>query len=371
MKPRPSLATLVALLATAPFAFGQTSVQSGSWSDPITWGGSVPTSLTFTIDGPHTVTAGSGVTFSNTSTNPFVYGTLNVNNGASLTVRRINSGADSREGARTINVNDGGFLSMEFGAGTFNVESGGHLEFRGNSIGSGTINIKAGGTVRALQGGTSNQVYNLNGGHLIYENGLTDIGTITWTGGTVTSNGFGSGINSNRMSRFVAGLNSNAANVWNLSSKTEKVVAVVPSGSNVGSFSIDKGTVEFDVYSSALNDSDQIKFENSGRLNFTADVTFNINGVNLSGAVGDYLGQTYKLLDYTSGSYSDVLASISSTVWTIGGSDYDVTFINNLATDGSITVDGLTPSQIPEPSTIAVLAGIGALGFTALRRRHR
>lgn len=368
MPPRPILTTLVVLLATAPLAFAQTSVQSGGWSNPDTWGGAVPTSPGVTIDGPHTVTAGSGVSLSNTNSNGFVYGTLNVTDGASITMRRINSGADEREGARTINIYGGGYLSMEFGSGTYNVGNGGRLQIRGNSIAAGTMNINTGGTVTVLQGGTSNQLYNLNGGYLVYENGLLDIGTITWAGGTVTSNGFGSSINNYRMQRFVAGLNSNAANVWNLSSKTEKVVAVVESGTNVGTNTVSKGTVEFDVYSSAANNADQIKFENSGRLNFTADVVFNINGVNLTGNVGDYVGSTYQLFDYASGNYSGILASISSTIWNIGGSDYEVTFTNNLASNGSITVDTLT--LVPEPASAAALLGAGLLGFAALRRRR-
>jgi hypothetical protein len=67
----------------------------------------------------------------------------------------------------------------------------------------------------------------------------------------------------------------------------------------------------------------------------------------------------------------DTLSENARWVWVpdvAGANAYTVTFTNNLATTGSITVASLT-SSIPEPSTYAVIAGIAVIGVATLRRR--
>ena len=59
---------------------------------------------------------------------------------------------------------------------------------------------------------------------------------------------------------------------------------------------------------------------------------------------------------------------MAATVWTIAGNDYDVTFTDNLSTDGTLTVSGLT--LVPEPGAFALLGGLVAMAFTLVRRRR-
>lgn len=386
MTSRHRIPFLFAALVACPLTplFAQTaSVESGAWSDNDTWGGTPPASVHATITAGHTVNADVNISSAASGDRLSIYGTLNVGEGASLiTSGRINNNITT---SGTLNLT-GGVIHVQLmgnngasGAAvvdnfTLNLSAGSFSTNEGLIGYATTINL-SGGTFNSGGGGfyTGNTVLNLTGGAYVFTNGYTGsfngaMGRGSWNGGRVVTNTSGS-VNNSGLNNLIDPLSTNAANVWDLSDKTTKQTFT---GTANAAYSVTNGIVEFDVYSASANDSDQIVMNGgaSARINFSSSVVFAIEGADLSGEATDYLGVTYKLLDYSSDNYSGVQATIASTIWNIGGADYEVTFTNNLATAGTVTVSELTLALVPEPSSAALLFGLGGLGFAALRRRR-
>ena len=358
------------LLLAAPALLAQTTtVQSGNWSDDATWStGTAPTSTAVTISDGHTVTGDTNIS---SSSNIVIIGTLDVGTGVSISAGRVNNGVSH---AGTINVNGGYFSATYFfnAAGTtFNVNatSGGTVNVATGVGAYTTFNIASSGKLQLGFGGTTTMIVNLaTGSHVEFtDDGISRKLSGDWNGATLATNGFRATVDNAALGWIRDGLNGVASSTWDLSTKDSKIVS---STANTGIYAVTSGTVAFDVYSSVVNDADQIQFTSTGGYTFSSDVTFRIDGKDLSGNSADYIGKSYQLFDYASGDYADIQATIASTVWNIDGADYEVSFVNNLATNGTVTVDSLTLVAIPEPSALAALLGLGAFGFSALRRRR-
>lgn len=99
----------------------------------------------------------------------------------------------------------------------------------------------------------------------------------------------------------------------------------------------------FNIYSSTNNDSDVFDWNNPGNsLSLTSGVDISISGVSLAGVAADYVGKSYKFFDLSS--YTNINPTISATTLNIGGTNYPVTWVNNLAVDGTFTIAALTDS---------------------------
>lgn len=365
MTTSPLRLALPLVILTAPLAFAQTSSSSGNWTNGAIWaGGNAPASAAVTIGTGHTVAAGAGADYdaASSTTNLIVNGILDVTTGASINAGRV--GATNTAGiAGVINV-IGGELSVQ-SAPTYHLNSTLTINVSGgvfrtvtagyNNTAYATLNLTAGGTVSYVSGNTGTMVTSWNGGRLVTN-------TSTQSGTTYPN-------------LFWDGFKGNTANIWDLSDQATAQTFTVtsymssaPAATTTGLATT--GTVQFDVYSPTSSDKIAITV-NTTNLTFSSGVTFDINGVNLTGNASDYLGKTYRLFDYASGNYSGIQASIASTVWNIDGVNYDVTFTNDLSTTGTLTVAGLALSQIPEPSSVAALAGVAALALVASRRSRR
>lgn len=364
--------TLLISLATATLAVGSLHAQilsngtgGGDWSLGTTWqGGTPPINANFQILAGDAVTA-TGVSISSTSS-PTVVGTLNLNSGSVFSVNRVNNGSITTSGV--INVNDGAqftFNRLAAGAGgviTLNANSGSSVfgnEF--NSTGAASvINVNTGGVFHTAAGtGMYTGTENLLGGTWV-NNSPTGRALDTWNTGTFVSNttNFNTSSDTNNL---LNGLSSNPANTLEISSLT---TAQTLSVSVAGSFSVTQGTIEMNIYSATDDDNDQIALTTAA-LTIDSNVTLSLGaGVSLGGVAADYLGSSYKLFDMAD--YSNLSATLSAETLLIGSQEYSAVWINNLSTDGTVTLDSLT--VIPEPSTLLHI-GMAGLAALALRRR--
>jgi|GEM_PF-2707904 PEP-CTERM putative exosortase interaction domain len=104
------------------------------------------------------------------------------------------------------------------------------------------------------------------------------------------------------------------------------------------------------------------------------DFTGNTSGENYTGEKSavkltfDLTSESWSTLNFTSGS----ALSVGSTTTLPSGTVTAFGFFVTLTNGGTIRVDDFTVmvSTIPEPSTFAALAGLGALGLAATRRRR-
>ncbi len=356
----------------------------GDFATGSTWNGGIAplgaSAPTFRILSGDTVTANTGVNYNRVNNNVEIFGTLNVTSGASVVTGRLNNGtagAPLHVENSTINVT-GGTLSISrispstfAGTNTINV-SGGEFIFRDGVAQNLAMspayiyNISNTGVFRTA--GSFNSATNLNGGTIIFESmGKFIGGTFTWTGGTVflSSGSAYSGADGNRI--FNA-WNSNASNVLAFSSQSTKQTLTFGTTS-YPAVNGTQGTLSFNIYSSAANDNDLLNFIGTSSISLGSGVGLRLNGVSLGGVANDYLGQSYKLFDITTGVYSNLTPTIAATTWNIGGTDYEIGWTNHLATNGTLTIASIT--AIPEPSAFAALGGLAALAFASSRRRSR
>ncbi len=351
----------------ASFCHGAVTVTGGSFSDDSIWDtGTAPANSNYTISAGDTVTA-TGVTITGNQ-DPNIFGTFNVNSGSTFSARRVNNGQTVSGGI--LNINTGGsFTTQRFapanpGDLTVNVNDGGSLTVT-SLIARTTININPGG-VATLSSTGATEV--LQGGTLI----TTSSGPIapsTWNTGTFVTNTSSLGT-ATEAGNFASRLSSNGANLLDLSNQGSKQIFSVGRSSQLLSFNATDGIIEFNVYSSATDDSDLMAQQLlGGDFDLSSDVLLRFEDFGpLGGAASDYLGVSYQLFDDTN-DYADIVPTLDAAVWNIGGLDYDVTFTNNLALDGSLVVSNLV-AVIPEPSGILILlAGASAALFR--RRRGR
>jgi len=353
---------VASVAGAATTTYNSNGTGGGSWTSAGTWMSGVPTTGSFTVKSGDTVTA-SNVTLDCGSTNPQIYGTLNLNNGSNFTnFNRINYSGTADGGV--INLNNstltGTYLYSQTYALTVNVNSGGVLNTPVASSSNTTVNVNTGGTFNVTS--TAGTI-NINDGTMVDTDGGTNQFPVTsWNGGTYV-------VNSATQSAATIGnlstrLANNAANVLDLSNKSTKQIYTT----NNSIVKLTGGIVRMHVYSAASDDSDQFNYLTLGSFDFSSNVTlqFNDQGA-LPGVAGDYLGKSYKLFTPSKASYySVILPTLAASQWNIGGQLYNVNFTNTLSTNGTLTVSSL--SAVPEPAALALLVTGGAW---ALRRRSR
>lgn len=329
----------------------------------------------------------TGSTNTLTSANILTTGTstINIQSGGTISNLTVSSG-----GSTTINIsgtvgmsrNDPYNGSLGYTANdssiTINVNSGGVLNYGGRSLGGSltnnqqsTINI-AGGTFNYTNTQSSqNMASSTTGASVVMTAGTMDLRgrsigwysangqSITWTGGTI-ANVYGSGgINAQILDDFGDGASqvidinnqiaSGTAQSWNIGNTT---------------MSATQGKIQFDIYSTTSSDSIA---GGTGLLDLGAGVTIDLGYV--GGAIADpndFLGKNYVLFSGFS-SYAALNATVSSALWNDGIQTWEVTFLNNLSANGSVTITGIT--AVPEVSTWHLFA-LGLSGLMIARRRR-
>jgi len=328
----------------------------GDWSTGTTWqGGNPPSNANFNILTGDVVTA-TGVTLSGTQ-NPDINGTLNIESGTDMTVGRI----EGTPGTGIINVNDGGILTADryTTSQTININNGGYFTLTSLGNNDTITNVNAGGTWETFSNAAfngSNQT--LNGGTVI-QNNASVRGVDTWNSGTMITN-TGS-VTSNTEASFFVSQMTTSAHILQVSNQSTAQTLTFANGFLAG---FTGGVFRFNIYSATDNDSDQI-VATTPDLSLDSAVTLELNGVSLSGTAGDYLGSSYQL--FNDATFADLTPTIGSTTWNIGGHEYVVTFTDNLALDGSLTISNL--ALVPEPSTTILFGGALFLLGTFRRRR--
>jgi len=342
--------------------FNSNGTGGGNWTSTDTWISGVPTTGSFTVKTGDTVTASNVTLDCGSSTNPQIYGTLNLNNGSSFTgFNRINYSGTTDGGVINLNGSTltGTYLYSQTHPLTVNVNSGGVLNTPVAASSNTTVNVNTGGTFNVI--GTAGTI-NLNGGTMVDTDGATNQFPVTsWTGGTYVVNTATQ--SSATITNLSARLASNANNVLDLSNKSTKQTYTT----NNSIVKLTGGIVRLHVYSATDDDSDQFNYVTLGAFDFSSNVTLQFNDQGpLPGTATDYVGKSYKLFTPSKASYySLILPTLAATQWNIGGNEYNVTFTNTLSTDGMLTVNSL--SAVPEPAALALLGLAGAL---ALRRRR-
>ena len=356
-----SLAATLAIIAAV--SGHATTVNSngtggGSWTTGSTWSGGVvpPNTDLWTIMAPDTVTAGYGVSFTNTSAYACaVSGTLNINSGATFTLVRLNSGLASGRGivnvnggtlisndllgstgyTGTINISNGGFVSQT-GSGiasvyTVNVNNGGAFSNAGGFFPGGSVNLAAGGVIEAPAGAAALPTLN---------------STFKWNGGTYVLNTNSYAVATSSLNSLMAALQNNASNVLVLSNQPSKQTITLGAATLSGSISPTQGNIVFNVYSPTTNDNDLITESNTTGANAAITlplaVHLQIGNPTLSGDFASYTGISYKLFN-TAGTYANINPTVDPTFWTINGVQYQVTWTNTLNSNGSLTVSTIEP----------------------------
>lgn len=329
----------------------------------------------------------SGSTNSLTSANILTTGTstINVQSGGSISNLTVSSG-----GSTTINIsgtvgmsrNDPYNGSLGYTANnssiTVNVNTGGVLNYGGRSFGGvaansqqTTINI-AGGTfnytnTQSSQNWTSSTTLNsvnMSAGVMDLRGRAIGWNTsngqsLTWTGGTI-ANVYGNGGFSNQI---LDDFGDGAGQIIDINNQ---IVSGTAQSWNIGTtaMSATQGKIQFDIYSTTSSDSIA---GGTGLLDLGAGVTIALGYV--GGTItdpNDFLGQNYVLFSGFS-SYAALDATVTSALWNDGTQTWEVTFLNNLSTDGSVTISGIT--AVPEVSTWHLFA-LGLLGLMIVRRRR-
>lgn len=335
--PRKFTTFLACGLGAVLSAQGQsTTINSGSWDDPAVWeGGNVPSPETsFIIAADHTVTAeGLGIIQDNNSVASIVYGTLSIGEGASLTTSRLNRDVDGG----TFNI-DGGELTInrfwDSSGFTINVNAGRMRTLEDHSfVAQGyTININ-GGTLetesRSFRG-TDSSIH-INGGKLIMRAGANDIATLrsgSWTTGTVAVAGVMDG-------RLVSLLwASHPENILEVSLNNHADQLTTSSQHNLSS---NQGILRFNIYSANANDNDKLVANAGATFSFGSGVELQIGGNDLPGSIQDYMGVSYKFFEVEN--YSNITPTVADSTITISGKEYHVTWQDNLAVDGTLTLN--------------------------------
>ncbi|MBC8011081.1 MAG: autotransporter-associated beta strand repeat-containing protein [Burkholderiales bacterium] len=301
-----------------------------------------------------------------------------------------NAGFAAVSGTATVNLGGAG-AAVTWGGGSF-FNAGGSLVLGSPNV-AGTVDfqngINLGGnrTVTALNGSNavdgiiSGQIRNQSGGGGTARSLIkTGAGTLSLTGANDYSGG----------TTISAGtLLANSSTATGSGAVTVALGATLGGGGTVPGATTVNGTL------APGNSAGLLSFGSSLALNNSA--SFEINGATIRGTDYDAVNVTGALTyggtltasfgtTFTEGSYSFDLFNFGGQSGTFGsvsiaGSYSGVTLnsgngyalvdgINTWSFNHSDGVLGLTVSAIPEPSAFAALAGLGALGLAAIRRRH-
>jgi len=220
--------------------------------------------------------------------------------------------------------------------------------------------VNAGGTWETFSNAAFNGGNQLLDGGTVIQYNATIRGMDTWNSGNMITNT--GAVTSNTEASFFVSQMTTAAHIVQVSDQTSAQTLTFGNGFLAG---FTGGTFRFNIYSATANDSDQI-VASGPDISLDNAVTLELNGFSLGGVAADYIGSTYQLFDDPT--YADLTPTLAPATWTIDGNDYTVTFTDNLAVDGSISVSNLT--LIPEPST-GLLAALGLLVAFGRRTRCR
>ncbi len=375
----------VALVVPAS-ALTFTSVQSGDWGAPATWGHSGPAQPGVNVPANNdNVNIGHSLTMAPTDSYTAGDFKANFTAGGNLTVNGgyFYVGRTSFNNVpHTLTVDNGGHLRLgraQNMAADFKLNAlGGVLQWDhpfALSVATGVVdggrlrlpatNITAGGATWTIQSGTFDAGFGVDT--------FASSSSFHWNGGTIAN------LNQphDYFQNIVGNLGDNAARRIDINDQyhrqTAQVWNMVSPRNWQGRLVGTAGTVQFDIYSAFVNDCDSI-INAANNSSLGSGVIFDIGYA--GGEISDptaFLGQDYRLLTLLSGTdYSALLASVPDAVWFDGVREWLVSFSNNVATDGSIRIASIAPMQtaIPEPLTaLAVLAGLGGLG-RYLRRRQ-
>ncbi|TSJ77541.1 PEP-CTERM sorting domain-containing protein [Rariglobus hedericola] len=139
-------------------------------------------------------------------------------------------------------------------------------------------------------------------------------------------------------------------------------------------------TADFRIFKGAKTDGTSVGAQvgstvtlNSASLNSAIfnSTTFYTISLNVNAVAGTSIGFTGSILDSSNSSIIGAFGTISDSTPTFGGTSVALrlgTGGNNVMTSVDNLV--LTTSAVPEPSTYALLGGLGALGFVLSRRRR-
>lgn len=249
--------------------------------------------------------------------------------------------------------------SLGSSSGTFQVSSGASPLWNGTISGDGALNkTGAGGMVLAAANTYSGGTNVSNGTlHLTNTTGsATGSGALTVTGALLS----GTGIAAPNGHDIAFGAESELA----VGNKLDTSLL----GISMLTFRGAGGTVDFSQDSTAAFHLDIADIANYERIVFDNIATISLAGsleLNFTGSYSFAEGDTLQLFNWgnatISGSFSnDVAASLvplsEGLVWNLNG----------LYTTGAISV-----AAIPEPSTYALIVGLGAIGLCVWRRRQR
>lgn len=266
-----------------------------------------------------------------------VLGHLVIGAGASVRMWRLNSRPGAVGG--TIHVT-GGELNMGrwIGHATLRVDAGLFVcRDEVATLHDGLIEIR-GGEVRF--GGPLHTPTRLHGGRLVFSRGTKDLQGLTtparggfWRGGTVVINT--SSLAAGGGDRLLDALGSDAGNVLALSDKPVRQTLSLG-----GRLVLERGHLRIKVYSHLQDDADRLELA-GGAPSFGPSVQITVEGAELPGAPGDYLGRSYRLFSGAS-SFAGIQPSLDPTVWRIADAHYRVHWSDTLGQDGRLTVEKLT-----------------------------
>ncbi len=230
------------------------------------------------------------------------------------------------------------------------------------------LNINFNGTIGAVT-----QVGAFSGNNI--RSGVTD-GTGVWLAGGTTGTVYNSGSNTTIQSTVT---NTRVVNIFG-----DKLFFSTGAGTNRGIYTFDSATPtsaatasvvinmgsSADPYDFAFNDSLTRAYVTNGNViqrwdldgsAWTLTNTSSVIGTGLTGLAVNF------------GTTSDSIFTVNpSTLFSLNFSEGAFSAATTLATAGTnFAFRGLEFAPIPEPSAFAGLAGLGALGFAALRRRRR
>lgn len=312
-----------------------------------------------TYQGGTTLTAGAILVGSDTAIGT---GTLTMN----LSTRLSTAGGVARTLGNLVNVSGiGNTQNVSFGGVQDNLTNVGDLTFTntGSSLapsGTGTITVTNSTTVTFAQQftGSGRVITKLGTGTLVLNGDNTYTGATTVNAGTLRVNGAVAGVvNVNSTGTFggsgtVAGAATAAAGSFLSAGAGAGAVGSLTFNSTLDISGLASGTggLLFDL--GAVGASDQIV---SGALSIGTGL-LDLDDFSFTTLGGFGVG-VYTLFDAAS-----ITGSLGSNLFgTVGGLDAAL----------SISGNSLVLTVIPEPSALAVFAGVGALGFACLRRRRR
>lgn len=301
-------------------------------------------------------------------------GTAILNNGAMLgSVTGVNSGSYTTNVSGNVTVNTGATLQLNIGNNRMNIEglNGGgtvYNYFGANSLYvgnnntsgsfSGTIYQKSGVVLSFVKTGIGTQT--LSGA-----NSYT--GTTTVSGGTLLINGTSTGsaftvTNSGSVLGGTGKITPGASHALTVGSGA----IVAPGSGGIGTLTVDLSNAsdtatflsgaKFTFELAAPGSSDELAF--TGLTLSVADVTFNGNVIDFTNAGGLAAG-TYTLFTFdVNNAYSGTLAIGT------GLESFSSSYLTYNANSIMLTV-------VPEPSTTALLAGVGVIGLLIVRRRRQ